>query len=419
MKLSTEQSLVPPEFIAEHLERARSFLTHATRLDKHYSAPEESISLPFDRELHTGIKNLWEAKRGDGLKYVVVVGIGGSNLGAKAIFDALAPAGPNLLCVDTCDSTTLLDAQKKLQTIKNPHEVLIFIISKSGTTTETAWNADFVKESFPNGLVGNDRWVVITDEGSALWNMAGEQKISRLQIPKVVGGRYSVFSAVGLAPLRFLLGDETELLLGAQEMAELCAQDNYTKNPALQSALMLYYHIQNGKTVHDTFFFEPRLESVGKWYRQLLAESIGKTKANGTPTGIIPTVSLGSVDLHSIGQLYLGGVATTYTTFLSVANQESMSLKESFWSKIVPKISKKTNVEVMDAILSGTKTAYVNRNNPFTHAELDSLSARSLGEFIQWKMCEVMLLGKLLEVNPFDQPAVELYKKETRAILEQ
>ena len=391
---------------------------------------ESSINLPSDERL---LNNVLAVKRrlvGKGLRYVIVIGIGGSNLGTKAIYDArfgffdrLQPMRfPKLIFLDTCDPEFLSQIQNFLKTeTKKLAEVLINLISKSGSTTESVYNAEVVlnilRRRFPKS---RERIVVTTDEGSKLWQLAQQKNFTTLAIPEKVGGRYSVLSTVGLFPLAAVGLNIKALREGALAMRERCLRDGL-KNPALVSASVLSLRHQQGSVIHDTFVFHPELESLGKWYRQLMGESIGKEKdASGAVVnaGIFPSVSVGSTDLHSVGQLYLGGPKNVITTFISARRSAPVRIaKRLDLTGLVDGIAGRSAGEVMDAIREGVKIAYAKRGLPFLEVVLDDLSERSLGEFLQFKMIEMMLLAKFMHVNAFDQPNVESYKTETRKIL--
>jgi len=247
--------------------------------------------------------------------------------------------------------------------------------------------------------------------------------VTYLTIPKQVGGRYSVLSAVGLFPLCALGVDIDALHQGASDIRSYCLNDDLAHNPAAQSAAVVAYHHQSGKIISDTFVFNSELESLGKWYRQLLGESIGKehdVDGNQVFTGITPTVSVGSTDLHSVGQLYLGGPKDKLTTFVYSTDESQKLLvpNERTFSSVVEMVNGKTTNDVMSAILEGVKIAYNKQQVPFMSVELASITPYEIGAFMQFKMMEMMYLGKLLNVNPFDQPNVESYKLETKRILE-
>jgi glucose-6-phosphate isomerase len=237
-----------------------------------------------------------------------------------------------------------------------------------------------------------------------------------------VGGRYSVFSTVSLFPLCFLDIDCKQLLAGAQNGFAIGTQKTIEINCAALSASIIATHYNRGIIIHDTFLFSVACESLGLWYRQLSAESLGKTcniKDERVNTGMLPTVSIGSTDLHSVAQLYLAGPHNRFTTFVSVANNASHVMIPDYeeFEPLVAHIQKKPLSVIMNAILEGTHKAYLNDNRPFVCWTLPEKSAFYIGQFMQIKMLEIMYLGFLLDVNPFDQPEVEKYKKETRDIL--
>ena len=182
-------------------------------------------------------------------------------------------------------------------------------------------------------------------------------------------------------------------------------------------------HYEIGKNISDLFLFANDLESLGKWCRQLIAESLGKEfnkKGETVNTGITPVVSIGSTDLHSMAQLYLGGPYDKFTTFLSVENSNSHINVPTLerYSKLVFGIQGTSLESVMSAIVEGTKAAFRKGGRPFMEIKLPYKSEYSIGQFLQFKMIETIFLGYLLDVNPFDQPNVESYKEETRKILQ-
>lgn len=426
MKYVVENSGVPASFMKRELPRAQEYLAHLREVHEKggYTETECTLNLAHDNHMIGQIEALYREKFTHELKYVVLIGIGGSNLGTKAVYDALYGTTdtfhpnrhPKLICIETCDPELLHSFDSFLKEGVKPEEILFFVVSKSGATTEIAFNAEVISSLCKKHGIGYNRWVAITDEHSPLHTLAQNAGITVINIPKKVGGRFSVLSPVGRAPLRFVIGPLGEWLAGASEMIERCLGDDPEHNPALQSALILAWHIKNKTAVHDTFVFHPELESVGRWYRQLLGESLGKDGE-----GIIPTVSVGSTDLHSIGQTYLGGPKIFYTTFLfaeSGKQKGALQHESSLWSSLVPGIAHKKPEQIMQAILKGTMAAYEKIETPFTQAILPDVSARSVGAFFGWKMAEIMIAGHLLGVNAFDQPAVELYKEVTRDILQ-
>lgn len=392
---------------------------------KNYEAAESTINLPSDEELLKKVKELKNQKVSPKLKYIVDIGIGGSNLGTKAIYDAfygyydiLEPnrSTPKMIFVDTNEENFLAKLVAFIETLSDKEEVLVNAISKSGGTTETIANTEIVMAALEKKFPGaKDRLVITTDEGSALWNEAEKQGIAKLGLPKQVGGRYSVLSAVGLFPLAALGLDIDALRAGAVDARTKALTTDVMQNEAVISATILYLHYRNGKNINDNFFFAPQLESIGKWYRQLMGESCGKDGK-----GITPTVSLGSTDLHSVGQLYLGGPKDKTFTFVSTEKPKyEASVPEKLQFPLVEHLEGKRASTIMAAIKEGVKYAYDKQEQPFMEIILDEVNEYNLGEYLQFKMTEMMYLGKLMGVNTFDQPHVELYKVETKRVLKE
>ena len=204
-------------------------------------------------------------------------------------------------------------------------------MSKSGGTTETIANFEILLNILKKYKKKYEKYVVVTtDKDSKLWNLSLKKGFDTLEIPKKVGGRFSVLSSVGLFPLGIIGVDIYQLLKGAKLMKNSCLNKNIIKNPAALSASLIYLHRLNDIKIHDLFIFNYDLESLGKWYRQLMGESIGKEYDKNMIRvfeGITPTVSIGSTDLHSMAQLYLGGPYDKFTTFVRIEkNREEIDI---------------------------------------------------------------------------------------------
>jgi glucose-6-phosphate isomerase len=416
--------------LAPELEKVRD-LTQ-TSIDAAYKTDYASLPVPADEAIIDSVKKVVTEKKDLKPTMLILIGIGGSNLGTLAIHEALSgnfynEKNPEIsfYSADTVDPDKLSDQlflmEQELQKGKN---VILNVVTKSGTTTETIANFElflqllkkYKPEDFHNYVV------VTTDEGSKLAHFAQEKNFSLLTLPPQVGGRYSVFTAVGLFPLGLLGADIEQLCLGARMGVLNGAHDDLDNNLAAQSAIIKYALYKKGIAINDLFVFSTRLTSVALWYRQLMGESIGKEynrDKKQVEVGITPTVSVGSTDLHSVGQLYLGGPRDKYTTFLTVdqyASNVSVPNMPEF-EQFVPHIQGKPFATVMDAILEGVKQAYKEGERPYSVLSLPELDELSLGQLLQFYMVEMIYLGYLLKVNPFDQPNVESYKKETRRIL--
>ncbi len=399
-----------------------------------YTNPRSSLLLPFDTIMHEQVKLIAAQKKQLAPTVLVVIGIGGSSLGAKAVHQAIHGrfyhANEPVLRVyfaETVDADRMFTIISVLEKeLSKGHAVIITVITKSGTTTETIANFHvllaLLKKHRPHDY--RQYVVAITDYDSPLWRVAQEEQYALLQIPKVVGGRYSVFSPVGLFPLLMAGVDTDQLLYGARESVERCTQFNFEHNPALLSALIQFIHYKRGISISDLFLFSVDLEAVGKWYRQLMGESIGKEfdkQGRKVAAGITPTVSLGSIDLHSLAQLYLGGPRDKFTTFVTIdqtVHQITVAPEISI-TNICSNLSNRRFDEIMYALVEGTKRAYLKNDRPYCSVILPEKKERFIGQFLQFKMIEMIYLGYLLHVDPFDQPNVELYKRETHALLVQ
>lgn len=396
-----------------------------------FADAECSMNCPFDIDSIEKVTLAVKEKVSESLKYIFLIGIGGSNLGTKAIYDAVhgyvdsiePNRFPKMIFVDTTNAEQLVRSAHLISSLETKDELLVISISKSGGTTETTANTEMilaeVKKSFSDY---SDRVVVITDEESPLWKASVAKNITVLPLHGLVGGRYSIFSPVGLFPLAVLGYDIGGMIERVRTMRDQCLSANIYENPAALSAMITFVNFTKGKSISDTFVFHSELESMGKWYRQLMGESIGKEKdvaGNTVNTGITPTVSVGSTDLHSMGQLYLGGPQDKQTTFVYAKETKAQVRMpaERVFPELVQMIEGKTAAQIMDAILGGTKMAYAKRGLPFVEVVLDDISVASIGEYFQFKMMEMMYLAHLMEVNAFDQPNVENYKVGTKALL--
>ena len=397
-----------------------------------YPLHEHLLKLPRDQRVLALTEEAAARYRSDRLKYVIVIGIGWSNLGAKAVYDAmrgvlgeLTTASPKLLFADTVSSSLLSNMTEFLEHhVTHADELVINLISKSGTTTESIVNFEILyrslAEKFPDIA---SRIVVTTDHGSRLWNEGERLGFGLLPIPNEVGGRYSVFSAVGLFPLLLAGIDIMELRAGGSAMLEQCILDNISLNPALIAAQTIHAAHQEGATIHNLFLFNPELESLGKWERQLIAESLGKEcdlSGAVVRAGITPIVSIGSTDLHSMAQLYFGGPRDKFTTIVQAdAPRQPRVSDQEVLHELVSGLSGKSPSDIMQAIVSGVRVAYKKNKLPVALVRLSEISPYTLGAYLLWRMATVMYLAKLMRVNAFDQPNVEDYKIATREFLEE
>jgi glucose-6-phosphate isomerase len=432
-EFSFGSAMISQQRILETSERLRPEIRNVAKsISEGYEGDLASLYLPDDRHMLAKVRQAIGENLQLKLVYLVVVGIGGSNLGTIAVQEAILgklynqlTASTKVLYADTVDSDSINDIITLVKPIlERGGNIVLNVISKSGTTTETITNAEVLIDLLRRHKKDYKNCITVTsDKDSELWDIAVREGFNVVEIPRKVGGRYSVFSPAGLFPLG-LLGINIERLLdGARSMRDTCINMNVEKNPAAISAALQYLHYMSGKNISDLFLFANALESLGKWCRQLMAESLGKEfnkKGETVNIGITPVISMGSTDLHSMAQLYLGGPNDKFTMFLSVENSNSQvklpNLRE--YSKLVNGIQGKSLESIMSAIMEGTKAAFRKGKRPFMEVKLPCKSEYYIGQFLQFKMIETIYLGFLLGVNPFDQPNVESYKEETRKILQ-
>ncbi|HLD20733.1 MAG TPA: hypothetical protein VJB64_01410 [Patescibacteria group bacterium] len=424
MKFYSDKALVTQNQLTVLLDKLEPYREELALIAKRtdYLASESSIQLTGDVELLKTIQETAKRLHAPTLQYVIVVGIGGSNLGTQAVYEAIAGSMnllvdrlPKLLFLDTVTDEKMTAVTRVLEHLTSKDDFLAIVISKSGSTTETIANMEVLWTCATKQLGDvRERFVFITDEGSKLWNTAKENKMEVFSVPAQAGGRFSVFSAVGLLPLALAGIDIGELVAGARRAVTDGTSSNPTKNHSLISACLTYLQLQAGRSIHNTFLFSPKLEALGKWERQLIAESLGKDGK-----GIMPIVSIGSTDLHSMAQLYWGGPDTTFTnlvfSFTGAVHTVSQRLA---LPGLVQHISGTSLEGIMQAIYGGVKAAYEKTARPYVEIDLEQADARELGYYLQFRMLEIIYLGRLLDVNAFDQPAVEMYKEVTRNLLQ-
>ena len=399
--------------------------------EKEYDDPRASINLPDDEKTLKQVKSLVEDKRQLEPEYLVVAGIGGSNLGTVAVQEAVLGKLYNqknpdtkVLYAETTDSEHIGDILDIIESsLETGGNVLLNGVSKSGGTTETISNFEVIAEKISEYKDNPEEYITVTSqEDSPFHKLAEDKDYSTLEIPEKVGGRYSVLAPVGLYPLGILGVDLEELLEGAERVRERCLNEDIHRNPAARSAASIYVNQEQGRDIHDFFLYGKDLEMIGKWYRQLTGESLGKKhNRNGEKVnaGVTPIASVGSTDLHSMYQLYMGGPDDKLHTFVyTEENDREVRVPENpEYSNLVEDVQGRPLNQIMDAIFEGVNNSFKDKKRPFNVVKIRDRSEESIGALLQFKMMEMMYLGYLLNVNPFNQPSVEQYKDETREIL--
>lgn len=350
---------------------------------------------------------------------VIVIGIGGSNLGAMAVQQALAAGGrsrkgPRLHYVDNIDPDYLHDLLARL----TPTETGVITISKSGGTLETATQylviRDWLTRRLGSGMARRNQWIVTDPEVGWLRALARQENLPTLPVPPKVGGRYSVLTAVGLLPLAVAGVDIRALLDGAGANAARCDNDDPADNPALELAGAFYLlDTRKAKRLSILMPYVHALRLFGDWYRQLWAESLGKRDADGIPAGTLPVPALGAVDQHSQLQMYLESRHDKVFTFIALGEwRQRVAIPLSATERTAfPYLEGKTLNDVIDAEFRATRQVITDYGHPNLTLNLPQLDARTLGELIDLYQRTTVYAGLLYGIDPLDQPAVEAGKQ--------
>lgn len=357
---------------------------------------------------------------------IVVIGIGGSYLGAKAVNDALSDnfatwhknrqhplmifAGHNI------DE----DYMQELINLLDEHSYSIVVISKSGTTTEPAIAFRILREHLVSKIgaeEARERIVAVTDKSKgALRKLADQERYESYVIPDDVGGRYSVLTPVGLVPLAVSGFDIRQLVAGAVEMEQATLADaSLEKNPAARYAATRNALYRKGKKIEILVNYHSKLHYVAEWWKQLYGESEGKDGK-----GIFPAAVDNSSDLHSMGQYIQEGERILFETVLSIGETDhdvEVPTDDANLDGLNFLAGKKID-DVNKMAELGTTLAHIDGDVPNIRIIIPKLNARYLGQLMYFFELACGISGYLLDVNPFNQPGVEAYKKNMFALLE-
>lgn len=372
---------------------------------------------------------------------VVVLGIGGSYLGARALFDALCHNHHNEMPMaarmgtprvyfegNNVDNDSVSQLLELLETTCVDPELQeerwgVIVVSKSGGTIETAVTYRLFRNEMRRYYGPGERFkqlcVPVTGSPSKLRDLCLAEGIDAndiLSIPDNVGGRFSVFTPVGLLPAAVMGLDVRALLLGAAAMTKRFFEEPFEKNPVLQYAAVNYLLAEeHGKDIRVMAVWSKKLESVGLWYDQLLAESLGKVGRGATPVTAVMTR-----DLHSRGQQFQEGVRDKVINNLIVKNAKCAPQQIGMNDRNeddLNQFSRRTIPDLLRAAVQGTNQAYLEAARPTADLVLPQLSEHTLGQLLQMLMLATVVEGRLMGVNPYGQPGVEAYKKNMKKIL--
>lgn len=349
------------------------------------------------------------------LDYVVVIGIGGSYLGAKAAYDILSDnfssyrkgcrpqllfAGNNLSEEYMCDMLCLLENRT----------FGIVVISKSGTTTEPAVAFRILKKTLEDSVgAGNAKELIVavTDKAKgALRSIADRNGYRTFVIPDNVGGRYSVLTPVGLLPLAIAGFDIEAMVAGARKAAQYCLKEDES-NPAVQYAAARNTLYRDGRQLELLTSYRPKLRNLTEWWKQLYGESEGKEGK-----GIFPASVVFTMDLHSLGQYIQEGLRILFETNLVIKDTRNRIMLEAWEdnSDGLNYLAGKSLEQVNETAQRGVKIAHVSGGVPNIDIEMGVMNEESLGELFYFFEAACGISAYMLGVNPFNQPGVEAYK---------
>lgn len=419
------------EFVTDReLQLQQPFIDAAHRLVHEKSGAGNDflgwVNLPtdYDKEEFARIKEAGKriAANSD---LLVVIGIGGSYLGARAAlhflqhsFSELLPKDQKPVQVVFVGNQMSSTYMQELLSILDQHEVSVNVISKSGTTTEPALAFRFLQDYLVKRYgqqEASQRIYATTDKAKgALRSLANEFHYETFVIPDDVGGRFSVLTPVGLLPLAAAGVDLDTLMAGARQAQNELVTPDVLKNPAYTYAALRTILREKGKSIEMLISYEPGLHYVSEWWKQLFGESEGKDHK-----GLFPASADFSTDLHSLGQFVQDGSRVMFETVLKVKTPRQSLRIESLAGDPdgLNYLSGRLMQEVNDTALEATMLAHTEGGVPNVILELEDMSEKTLGYLFYFFEKAVAISGYLLGVNPFDQPGVEAYKANMFALL--
>ncbi len=375
----------------------------------YYNLPENGFDLVDKVEEYKKKNSLLN----DGsIRDVVVIGIGGSSLGTKAVYDLLRDQVKTKKRLYFLENVDPLDITRTLKKI-DKNKAIFIVISKSGSTIETTSIFKYIIERYKLSFKNKEdkkRFIAITDKGSSLSMLADKNEIKQFNIPLNVGGRFSVLSAVGIVPLCLVDFDVKSLLKGAKDYVDSFFDKK--ENMLLEKA---FFYSKSAKNfpINVMFTYSTLFTYFNQWYVQLWAESLGKIDKLGNSVGLTPIHLVGSVDQHSFLQLIIQGPKNKTVTIIKI---------DDFKKPIkIPKIS----LDYLDKVdyinghkfnklineeCNATYETIIDENIPADSIVLDKITPNNIGALILYYELLTSAVGQFLEINTYDQPGVEFGK---------
>jgi len=363
-------------------------------------------SLPYQ-----DVSAIHEYAKGINKQNIVVIGIGGSTLGTRAIYDFLLPANSydkKLFFLESVDPLTLNHLLGKIDLL-NAHFV---IISKSGSTIEINSIFKYLSGQTP---INSTNCTVISGVKSKLTKFAIQQNIKVFDLPENIGGRFSVFSVVGLVPLAMVGVDIDNLLNGCRRVSDSFFAKNRYYSPILEKAR---FHVENKSrfNINVVFSYSSTLESFNKWYIQLWAESLGKVNVNNTRQALTPVGLVGPVDQHSFLQLIIDGVRDKTVTFIKVSDHKDSSMVSQDGQNALNSLDGQyANGMSFNDLINKQADATIQSIQEQEDIPCDVLTVTTVDEYNIAKLMFayqllVSCIGQFLQINTYDQPGVEYGK---------
>lgn len=335
---------------------------------------------------------------------LVVIGIGGSYLGAKAVIEALTNKYTRMEIIYLGNSVSALDMRESLDYLKTK-DFSVNVISKSGETLEPAIAFELVKDLLYDkyGEKALERIIVTTDKiKGSLRKFVEENNVKSFVIPDSTGGRYSVLTPVGLLPMAVAGIDIESVIDGARDDL-FSGEKEFVYDNAIKYACYRNIFNKNGLDIELLVTYEPRLKYFGEWWKQLFGESEGKDGK-----GLFPATATFSTDLHSIGQMIQDGKRNLFETHLKIKEKEDIKLQ--FKKESLQNLNGRNMSSLNEIIMNSAIDAHLEDGVTNLIIEVEELNEKTMGKLIHFFELSCAISALLLGVNPFDQPGVEQYK---------
>lgn len=394
----------------------------ALRAARRHAAGEIGFpDLPF-REKEAGLIARDAARLLKRFTHMLVLGIGGSALGTKAVLEAIGGAGTRkglaVKVADNVDPDVFFPLLRSL-----PMESTVVVaVSKSGATAETNAQLSIAIAALKkaNGRAWKERLVLITDSEKGIFrSVAREQGIKAYPVPANVGGRFSVLSPVGLFPLAAAGVSVESLLSGARHIETLFRGKKPEENPVLfAAAVYAHYLVSDPKPANVWMTYGEGLDRMAEWWQQLWGESLGKKRDDGSHVGQTPARAVGVTDQHSQVQLYQDGPSDKVYTFIKwKEGREKGKVPRAGFSPDMSMLGGRPLRDLFEAEFEGTIGALWSAGRPIVRIEIGKRDEAHLGAFLHFWQWVTAIAGECAGINPFDQPGVEEGKKITRALM--